>query len=616
MELAYRKGTDAFVPAGSYRELEAQLRRQSGLLEEAPAVVLSCFDRSTRLMPFVLYDKMIFPAGARVIAGALHQAGFARTRAVFQLWNPNVQPSAARIDGRPIQLLLLSTMQMHSQMAFAAIRDAWRMGADRPLILVGGPKTYHEPYHFWPMQTPTGAGGPDAVVTGEAYVLLDLLNTLMPFHRAGESLLRAFERARRARALERVPGLVYLDPEATWEEPVLVDTGLQRLVQHLDEMPHEVSGLRLMEPPHRRTGLSSAPIPDQQVGRYARIVSLLITQGCKFNCSYCPIPSLNQKTWRYRSPQGLVEQLKSVRERFGIRLFFGADDNFLNRRETAEEFFVELARTQLSSGKSLGRQVQWGTEATQFDTYKNRDLLPLARRAGLGAIWFGIEDLTAELINKGQRPDKTAEVFRLLHENKICPMAMMMFHDGQPFYTPRSLYGLANQMDFLRRAGAVSVQVTIHTPAIGTREYEKTYETGKVVDRFGDFRVSDRLIDGTHATVAGETPLWRKQLELIGGYFRFYNPINLFRALRQDGSPLRKHRIGCQVAGMLGTVFTAVKLIPYWWRLLTRPAKFHTQAPAATRVPVRPAPGAFCRFPDGLPTPRHTSEPARQQAAA
>src|SRR5262249_16718203 len=131
--------------------------------------------------------------------------------------------------------------------------------------------------------------------------------------------------------------------------------------------------------------------------------------------------------------------------------------------------------------KRLGGQIRWGTEATQHDTYKNRDLLPIASRAGLFAIWFGIEDLTAELINKGQKPEVTMELFREMDRNKICPMAMMMFHDGQPFRTPGQLYGLANQLEFLRSAGAVSVQVTIHTPAVGTREFEKTYETGRVL---------------------------------------------------------------------------------------------------------------------------------------
>src|SRR5688572_17614313 len=120
MELTFRKGNDVFVPVGGYKRLEASLAARRNELAEVPAVVLSCFDRRTRLLPFIFYDKRIFPAGARVIAGALHQAGFTKTRAVFDLWNPNFRPSRAKLDGQPIQMLLLSSMQMHSGQAFNA----------------------------------------------------------------------------------------------------------------------------------------------------------------------------------------------------------------------------------------------------------------------------------------------------------------------------------------------------------------------------------------------------------------------------------------------------------------------------------------------------------------
>src|SRR5207253_299464 len=133
------------------------------------------------------------------------------TRTVFQLWNPNFRPSRARLGGRPPQLLLVSAMQMHSAQAYTAVRDAWQLGEERPLILVGGPKAFHEPYHFWPLPTPGEPVGPDAAVTGEAYILLDLLNLLTDFHRPGEHVRRAFERARRCGALDTVPGLIYLD---------------------------------------------------------------------------------------------------------------------------------------------------------------------------------------------------------------------------------------------------------------------------------------------------------------------------------------------------------------------------------------------------------------------
>jgi radical SAM superfamily enzyme YgiQ (UPF0313 family) len=602
MELAYRKGTDAFLPPGSYLRLERQLRERASYLSDISAVVLYCFDRSTRLLPFNLYDKWIFPAGVRTVAGALHQSGFSQTRTVFQLWNPNFRPSQARIDGRPPQLLLLSTMQIHAGEAYKAVADAWELGEDRPLILVGGPKAFHEPYHFWPIQSRLGPVSPDAAVTGEAFILLDLLNLLMEYHRPGEHIRRAFERARRTRALNAVPGLVYRDPNSTLAEPVLVDTGLQRLVQHLDELPDETVGLSLMEPPHHKLGLSREPLPDSKVRSSSPIVSMLITQGCKFSCSYCPIPALNQKTWRFRSPDNLVHQFQSVRERYGVKYFFGADDNFMNRRSTAEEYFEALSRATVMSKKGrhrLGGQIRWATEATQHDTFKNRDLLPLASRAGLFAIWFGIEDLTAELINKGQKPEVTLELFKLMHQHKICPMAMMMFHEGQPFQTRGSLYGLVNQVDFLRRAGAMSIQLTVHTPAVGTREFEETYETGRVLSGVGGSAIREAQLDGNHVIVAGCDACWLKQLKLLAGYFRFYNPLNLLRAARADGSPLRLYRVGYQLAGFVGAIRTAWRTIPYMLRLLFRKKQFAAAAPPLSRAPVLLGPGAFPRYPDG-----------------
>ena len=85
-------------------------------------------------------------------------------------------------------------------------------------------------------------------------------------------------------------------------------------------------------------------------------------------------------------------------------------------------------------GKPFRDKIFFGTEATEFDVHKNQDLLPVARDGGLRAIWFGIEDMTAELVKKGQSPEKTKELFKVLNENGICPMSMMMHHDGQPLY--------------------------------------------------------------------------------------------------------------------------------------------------------------------------------------
>jgi radical SAM superfamily enzyme YgiQ (UPF0313 family) len=557
-------------------------------------VVLSCFDRSTRMLPFLFYDSRMFPAGAALIAGALQQAGFS-TRAVFELWNPRFRPSRARIDGRPLDMLLVSSMQIHAQRAYAAIADALAMGEDRPLIIAGGPKAIFEPYDYWSQSADRAPrAAPDVAVTGEAYVLLELLSVVRAHRGRGETMHTAFERAREAGALASVPGLVYLAPGASRREPVLVDTGLQRLVRDLDELPLESVGLSLLEPPHRRATLSPSPILPGHLHRHVLIVALLMTQGCKFRCAYCPIPALHQKSWRHRSAPAVAESMRIVHEHFGLKHFFAVDDNFFNRRDTAEALLSHLAGSR-ACGRPFGERLRFGTEATQADTYKNRDLLPLARAAGMHSLWFGIEDLTAALVNKGQKPERTLELFRLMHAHKICPMAMLMFHQGQPFRSADSLYGLLNQVSFLRRAGAITIQCAAHTPAVGTREFEDTYASGQVIARAGGYAIREAHIDGNHVVIAGTPAAWKRQVQLWAGYAAFYNPLNLLRALRPDGSPLRRRRIGFQLFGALATVASAPRMLGYALRLMFGGIACHV-APPPVRVPVRFVEGAVRRY--------------------
>src|SRR5262249_10558808 len=149
---------------------------------------------------------------------------------------------------------------------------------------------------------------------------------------------------RRSGLLDDIPGLVFR--EADEKEPAgrLINTGIQRLVQDLDELPHPLVGLQLIEPPHYRRTLAARPVALSKLRRYATIVSLVTTHACKFHCPYCPIPAYNQFTIRWKSPERLRREMQSIAEETGIAHYFGTDDNFFNNRETVEEIFTELAK--------------------------------------------------------------------------------------------------------------------------------------------------------------------------------------------------------------------------------------------------------------------------------
>jgi radical SAM superfamily enzyme YgiQ (UPF0313 family) len=585
MELVSRPKNDRFTRPGQYRELEQRLRRHPGN-GEIPVLVCYAFDYRTRLGPYLFADMSLLTAGPRAIAAALSEAGFTKTRVVLRQWNRNLRPSEARFGGEPAQMLFVSSMQIHSASAYEMIVDAYRLGESRPFILAGGAKAIYEPWDFFG-HGPAGLHNPDVVVTGEEFVALELLDRIMEFRSEGEHPRKVFHRLRRSGLLDDIPGLVFREGDEKAPLGRLINTGNQRLVQDLDELPHPLAGLALLEPPHRRRTLARRPVELGRLHRYAGMISVVTTHGCKFHCPYCPIPAYNQFTFRYKSAERMRDEMKAMTERTGIHRFFGTDDNFFNNRDTVEELFAGMAKGKVG-GKPFRDAIFFGTEATEFDVFKNQDLLPLCREGGLRAIWFGIEDMTAELVKKGQSPEKTKKLFEILNRIGICPMPMMMHHDGQPLASRGNLYGLLNQVRFLRKSGSVSLQVTILTPSVGSKGFEEPYEKGMVIGQAGKQKLEDYQYDGNHCIATEDPHPWRKQLNIYLAYASFYNPMNFVRSVADWKDPVWNYRVMYQVYGMAGLMKSVVQGWGWVRNLYKGPIKKLTEVPRRRLLMVPP----------------------------
>jgi radical SAM superfamily enzyme YgiQ (UPF0313 family) len=570
MELLSRPKNDRYTKPGQYRELESRLQSYREAAE-IPCLVTYAFDFRTRIGPFLFTDMKLLTAGPRAVAGALHKSGFTKTRIVQRQWNRNFRTSAARFDGQIPQMLFVSSMQIHSASAYEMIADAYSLGEERPFILAGGAKAIYEPWDFFGID-PERKISADVACTGEEFVILELLERIMSHRGSKEHPRKTFHRLRRSGLLDDIPGLVFREGDEKAPLGRLINTGVQRMVQDLDELPHPIDALGLIEPPHRRHQMSARPVPLDRMWRHAGIVSLVTTHGCKFHCSYCPIPAYNQFTFRVKSPQRLRDEIETIAERTGMEYFFGTDDNFFNNRETVEETFTELAKGRIK-GKTFRERVFFGTEATEYDVFKNHDLLPLCVDGGLKAIWFGIEDMTAELVKKGQTPEKTQKLFEIMNRVGIAPMSMMMHHDGQPLASKGNLYGLLNQVQFLHKSGSVSMQVTILTPSVGSKGYEEPYEEGMVIDQAGEHPLEDYLYDGNHCIATKDPKPWRMQINILLAYASFYNPLNFFKIFMKRKDPLKKYRVMWQIYGMLGVVKSFFEGAGWLWGLYKGPVR-------------------------------------------
>ncbi len=588
MELPRRDRGDELLRPGELTDLRGRLRRLSRRHDLA-TVIACAFDHRTRMLPFIYADLRMAPAGVRAIGSAMADAGFEKTRIVLQQWNPRFRPSQMRLDGRVPDLFMVSSMQIHSTACQGLIRDACRIDpAHRPLIIAGGAKTVYEPWDVFSADAddPWGA---DVAVTGEEFVLLSLLELLLSLRGPGDSLRDVFLRARAGGLLDQIPGLVYPLTDKRGAARELVDTGIQRLVGDLDELPHPILGFGLLEPPGRDAALGPRALPPERVRRYSPIASVVMTFGCKFNCPYCPIPAYNQRQHRVKSGARIADEFAQLHRLYGMRYFFGTDDNFFNYKPRTLDIVETLARTQVD-GRPMRKIARWGTEVTVHDTLQLREHLPAIRAAGVRALWLGVEDMTATFVRKGQSVDKTTEAFQLLSERGICPMPMMMHHDSQPLRTRDRAYGLLNQARLLRKAGAISLQVLMMTPATGSKLYEGAFTSGLAYESAAGRRVEPYMLDANYVVASEHPKPWRKQLNIMCAYLYFYNPLRFLLALVRPKSRLFLADALMQVVGMWGTLHTIRRTFGWMLRLMRGPIRRRTAVPAGS-IPMRSAGG-------------------------
>jgi hypothetical protein len=366
----------------------------------------------------------------------------------------------------------------------------------------------------------------------------------------------------------------------------LIDTGIQRLVGDLDELPDPVAGYGLLEPPGRGSALGPRPLPADRVRKRSPISSIVMTFGCKFACPYCPIPAYNQRQYRTKSGERMAEEMWRLYKAYGLRHFFGADDNFFNNKARTLGIVETLARARFE-GVELRRKVRWHTEVTVHDTLQLAEHLPMMRESGCRALWLGVEDMTATLVKKGQSVDKTTEAFRQLRDAGICPMPMMMHHDEQPLYTRKSDYGLLNQVNLLRKAGAASLQVLMITPSPGTNLYAGTYTSGQVYDRVAGRSVRPYMHDGNYVIASRHARPGRKQLNILTAYACFYNPLWLLLALlRRKKTKVGDRPASMQLVGMLGVTQNFRRTLGWAFRLMIGKIERLSEPPASP-IPMR-----------------------------
>ena len=170
-----------------------------------------------------------------------------------------------------------------------------------------------------------------------------------------------------------------------------------------------------------RPGWELVDWPRYAMFGFRSAAGLQFSRGCPLTCTYCG-QWMFWKKWRHRSPENVVEQLKILKNQYGVKIVWFADENFAADRDLARQTLQNMAGADL--GLSLNLNM------TAADVVRDADLIPLYKRAGVDYIVMGIETLKDDVvtsIRKNNPFEISKEAVRLLRENNIISLTNIIY---------------------------------------------------------------------------------------------------------------------------------------------------------------------------------------------
>jgi anaerobic magnesium-protoporphyrin IX monomethyl ester cyclase len=158
-----------------------------------------------------------------------------------------------------------------------------------------------------------------------------------------------------------------------------------------------------------------------------------MARGCPFTCSFCS----QWKFWRdyrVRDPKAVVDEIEDLVTNHQVGFFILADEEPTINRKKFVAFCEELI------ARGLPDKVKWGINTRVTDVMRDKDLLPLYRRAGLVHISLGTEaaaQMKLDLFNKETTVAQNKEAIRPLREADIFTEAQFIV--GLDNETPETL---------------------------------------------------------------------------------------------------------------------------------------------------------------------------------
>jgi anaerobic magnesium-protoporphyrin IX monomethyl ester cyclase len=204
-----------------------------------------------------------------------------------------------------------------------------------------------------------------------------------------------------------------------------------------------------------------------------RIVKMITSRGCTYNCSFCSVPFMSQRTFRVRSPENVLAEMDRWVADYRIDGIMFEDDNLTLNVKRAHRLFDLIAERDYGL-KLYARNFR----ADLFDLHMLRQM----KRAGFDVIWItpesGNQRILDEVVDKKfDLRDVDASVSLMKQAGLRVGAAFVI---GLPEETRDDINDTVAYARKLKRLGVDHFWFSIATPIAGTRLYDTALERGLI----------------------------------------------------------------------------------------------------------------------------------------
>jgi radical SAM superfamily enzyme YgiQ (UPF0313 family) len=188
-------------------------------------------------------------------------------------------------------------------------------------------------------------------------------------------------------------------------------------------------------------------------------IGMITSRGCPGKCTFC-YSGMHGRKIRLMSAAKIIEEIRFLKDNYGIREISFYDDTFTFNRKRVAEICTRIIENRLG--------IKW-TCFARVDAI-NTEMLDLMRRAGCHQLSFGFESPDEEIlknINKRITPEKIENAVKMTRNAGINVRGAFML--GNPGETEQSM---RKTIDYSRKLGIQFAIFNITTPFPGTALFD------------------------------------------------------------------------------------------------------------------------------------------------